>query len=105
MLKVYGTEMCPDCVACKKGYDGNSVAYEYVDIFGSLRNLKEFLHLRDTLPLYDEVKARGAIGIPTVVTEEGEVSLDWGKFLDHKGNEKTAEVPAGAACGLDGKGC
>ena len=105
MLKVYGTEICPDCVACKKGYDGNGVAYEYVDIFGSLRNLKEFLHLRDTLPLYDEVKARGAIGIPTVVTEEGEVSLDWEKFLDHKGNEKTAEVPAGAACGLDGKGC
>lgn len=32
--------------------------------------MKRFLKIRDTSPLYDEVRARGAIGLPTIVMDD-----------------------------------
>ena len=32
--------------------------------------------MRDTMPVYDSVKAEGRIGIPTFVWEDGSVTLD-----------------------------
>ncbi len=32
--------------------------------------------MRDTLPVYDEAKAEGRIGIPSFVWEDGSVTLD-----------------------------
>ena len=32
MLKVYGSEMCPDCIDCKFNLDRNNIEYENKDI-------------------------------------------------------------------------
>ena len=48
MLKIYGSEMCPDCVACKKNFDFYHIEYEFIDINKTLKNLKIFLKQRDT---------------------------------------------------------
>ena len=45
MLKVYGTQLCPDCVECKYNLDRNNIEYVDVDINKQLKNLKEFLRL------------------------------------------------------------
>ena len=104
MLKVYGSPMCPDCRECKVNFDANGIEYEEIDINESLRNLKEFLSLRDSLPVFDQIKAQGGIGIPAIVSEDGTVTLDWEGYL------KERDIPIvykenGAACSLDGKGC
>ena len=51
--------------------------YSYVDISKSMRNLKAFLKLRDSLPVFEPCKEVGAVGIPAFVLEDGTVTLDW----------------------------
>ena len=77
MLKVYGSMLCPDCVACREQFDAAGVAYEYLDFSDALIHLKEFLAIREGNPLFDEIRQRGGIGIPCVVKTDGTVTLDW----------------------------
>lgn len=81
MLNIYGSMLCKDCVQCRADLDNAGIAYIYLDFADDLKNLKEFLELRETNPLFDEVKGRGAIGIPCLVDEAGAVSLSWDQFL------------------------
>lgn len=106
MLKIFGSDMCPDCRECKINYDMNNIEYEYVDINKSLRDLKDFLKLRDSLPVFDHTKEINNIGIPAIVDEDGTVILDWKSYLTKhdlpvlykEGNQKTV-------CSIDGEGC
>lgn len=81
MLKIYGSKMCPDCVDCLADLDKAGVKYEYLDFSESLKNLKDFLKLRDQSQLFDAVKEAGSIGIPCILREDGSVTLDWGEFI------------------------
>ena len=49
MIKIYGSMLCPDCVACRKDLDEAGTAYEYLDFSEDLKNLKEFLKIRHSL--------------------------------------------------------
>lgn len=80
MLKIYGSMMCPDCVQCREELDRAGVAYEYLDFADSLLHLKEFLKLREG-DAFAEVRVNGSIGIPCIVTEDGNVHLDWKIFI------------------------
>lgn len=106
MLKIYGSEMCPDCVACKKNFDFYHIEYEFIDINKTLKNLKNFLKLRDTLPVFDHCKEIGDIGLPALVKEDGTVFLSWEKFLEEN-NHKVLEFKEEniKVCSLDHKGC
>lgn len=46
MIKIYVMNTCPDCTDVKEQVKGND-KYEVVDIGEHVRNLKEFLRLRD----------------------------------------------------------
>ena len=81
MLKIYGNMQCPDCQKCREDLDRANVAYEYLDFTASLRNLKEFLVIRDGNPVFDGVREKGSIGIPCIVKEDGTVTLSWEEFL------------------------
>ena len=81
MLKIYGSMLCPDCVDCCADLDNASIEYEFLDFSHFLKNLKEFLVLRDALPIFDSVRENGNIGIPCIVREDGSVTLDWTEFL------------------------
>lgn len=81
MLKIYGSMLCPDCVQCREDLDRAGILYEYLDFSESLKNLKEFLKLRDESDLFAEAKKNGGIGIPCIVTEDGAVHLDWEQFM------------------------
>jgi len=104
MLKIYGSPMCPDCRECKENFDANGVEYTMIDINESLRNLKEFLALRDSLPVFDHCKEIGDIGLPALVREDGTVILDWERYLSDNGLPIVYKE-SGPACTLDGKGC
>ena len=77
MLKIYGSMLCPDCVACRSDLDQAGIEYEYLDFADNLLYLKEFLAIRDSSPLFASLKAEGKIGIPCLVREDGTVSLSW----------------------------
>ena len=103
-MKIYGSEMCPDCIECKANLDYYEVPYEFIDINLRLRNLKEFLDLRDHLPVFDHCKEIGDIGLPALVLDDGTVTLRWKELLRAQGKEPL-EAQSGASCSLSGEGC
>ena len=80
MIKIYGSMLCPDCVQCRKDLDEACVAYEYLDFSEDLKNLKEFLKIRDENPLFEELRKDGKIGIPCILRENGTITLDWEEY-------------------------
>lgn len=81
MITIYGSMLCKDCVQCRHDLDAAFVAYEYKDFSDELKNLKEFLAIRDREPIFDDVRHGGRIGIPCIVKDDGSVVLDWQEFL------------------------
>lgn len=81
MVKIYGSMLCKDCVQCREDLDRAGVCYEYLDFSQDLRNLKEFLTIRDGNPMFDAVREAGGIGIPCIVREDNTVTLDWEELM------------------------
>lgn len=75
MPKVYGSMLCPDCVEAKEYFEKVNYKYEFVNITESMKNLKEFLALRDNRKEFEEVKKLGYIGIPTILTDDNKIIL------------------------------
>lgn len=77
MIKVYGMKICPDTVECLESLTKAGIAYEYLDFAETTANLKDFLMLRDSSPLFDAVRQEGNIGIPCIQREDGSITLHW----------------------------
>ena len=75
-MKIYGTDLCPDCLAAKKVLDERKIPYDYVDITASIGNLKAFMKMRDEEPAFDEAKKAGAVGVPAFVLDDGDIRLE-----------------------------
>ncbi len=103
MIKVYGSKLCPDCESLKMNLDHYHIEYEYLDVCENLKYLKEFLSIRDSSPLYDEVKKNNSIGIPTIIDGD-KIYLDWEAYLSNKGYQAIKEEKI-TFCSLDEKGC
>ena len=52
-MKVYGTELCPDCREAFEKMKKENISYELVDIMAETKNLREFLKLRDSRQEFD----------------------------------------------------
>ncbi len=98
MIKIYGMNTCPDCVAVEHQVEGDS-RYEVIDIGSHVARLKEFLRLRDHSAVFDEAKQMGYAGIPCFVLEDGTVTLN---PEDAGLRSGTADAPS---CNIDGTGC
>ena len=81
MLKIYGSRLCPDCVQCVNDLTAAGVEFEYHDFSEELGALKTFLTLREKESVFESVRDAGKIGIPCIVTEEGNVTLSWVEFM------------------------
>ena len=75
-MKIYGTDLCPDCVEAKKKLDEKNIPYDYVDITASIGNLKAFMKMRDEEPAFDDAKKAGAVGVPAFVLDDGDIRLE-----------------------------
>ncbi|MFZ2256916.1 MAG: glutaredoxin [Clostridiaceae bacterium] len=60
------------CEVLKKQLDDGGIRYTYASITDNLSNLKVFLKYRESLTMFDQVKAEGRIGIPFIVVNKGE---------------------------------
>ena len=81
MLKIYGSMLCKDCVQCREDLDRAGVDYVFLDFAEELKNLKEFLKLRDSSMLFVEARREGYIGIPCIVQEDGSITLTWEEYM------------------------
>lgn len=82
---MYGSHLCPDTLyALNKLKDGN-VDVDFRNISAALGNLKEFIKIRETDAMYDEVKKNNGLGIPLMIKENGEKTFDYQDILNHKG--------------------
>lgn len=82
MMKFYGTMICKHCVEAREALNAAGVLFEYVDITVSTKNMREFLHLRDTHKEFDAVREQGRIGVPCFVKDDGTLILDAQTLLD-----------------------
>ena len=80
-MKVYGADICIDCRNYKAVQRSRGFVAEYIDITENTANLREFLHLRDSSPVFAPVKEQGGIGIPLFVREDGEKTFDLNEAL------------------------
>ncbi len=101
MIKIYVMSTCPDCKDVKR-VAANDKRFQLIDIGEHVRNLKEFMHLRDTHPKFKVARERGLVGIPSFLLEDGTVTFhpeEVGLLIEPE------ELPTGAVCNLDGNGC
>lgn len=71
-LTLYYSSLCPDTVPFKAAMERLGVTAREVDITASMRNLKEFLRLRDTKEVFVPRKEQGMVGIPCLVMNDGQ---------------------------------
>ncbi|MCU6396794.1 hypothetical protein KW820_22975, partial [Enterobacter quasiroggenkampii] len=57
---------------------------DFKDILSCHADLKEYLNLRDTNALYDEIRGTERLGIPCFVLENTELTIDIKKALEDK---------------------
>lgn len=102
MITMYVMQTCPYCTYVERQVKGNK-NFKIIDIGAHVRNLKQFLKLRDSNPAFDEAKKIGDVGIPCYVLEDGSVTLN---------STDVGLVPMpddyesqGQSCRIDGTGC
>ena len=76
MITIYGMPTCPYCDYVHEQIVGREDEFTYINIGENIRNLSRFIQLRDTDPVFDEMKKIGDVGIPAFVFEDGRVSID-----------------------------
>ena len=108
MIKVFVMQTCPDCASIKREAQGDP-RFQIIDIGEHVRNLKQFLALRDTNPAFDSVRQRGSVGIPCFVLEDGTITFSQEEACLALGNTSSlgdnGAMEEGASCSIDGKGC
>lgn len=75
-LTLVGSHLCPDTLYALNQLCARKVDFTFRNISASLPDLKYYLALRDSSPLFDGPKASGSIGIPCFVQEDGTVTMD-----------------------------
>lgn len=69
-IKLFFSDKCPHCPPIISKLDELKIDYEKVNITNSMQELKEFLKLRDTEKFFEQIKAEGRVGVPTLLVED-----------------------------------
>lgn len=94
---MYVMPTCPYCEYVERQVGGDD-RFKVIDIGSHVRNLKEFLRLRETNSAFDEAKKVGDIGIPCYLLEDGTVTLS-------SADVGLEPMPEPSSCNIDGSGC
>ena len=81
-MKFIGTRLCPDCLDAESVLKQACIPFEYVDITGSVDNLKLFLKLRDNRPEFKKLKEEGYVGIPCFLMDDDTILFDENKIIE-----------------------
>ena len=65
------SSLCPDTPPFAAALHELGIAHEAYDIHASMRNLKAFIHLRDTSPAFAALIGSSSLGVPVLITDSG----------------------------------
>ncbi len=80
-LTVIGSHACPHTLAALNKLTEAGVSVDFKDILGSHADLKAYLALRDSDPLYVGIRGTSRLGIPCFIKEDGSMSLKLEEIL------------------------
>lgn len=83
-VTVVGSHLCPDTLYALQQLAAAGAEIDFKDILSCHADLKEYLNLRETSPVYADVRGTDRLGIPCFVGEDGTVTLDLNQVLGHK---------------------
>lgn len=92
-------QTCPDCAQIKKIAETDS-RFQIIDIGEHVKNLKEFLRLRDSRSEFADVKTSGSVGIPCFLMEDGRIQFEMEEL-----QLPEVDYAEGSACRIEGTGC
>lgn len=69
IIKLYGSKHWPGCPEVKEVLLRENIKFEYIEITDSMKNLKEFLKIRDKDDAFKIVKRVHSVGIPMLLVD------------------------------------
>ena len=80
-VTVIGSHLCPDTLYALNKLVEAKADITFQNLSASLPDLKAYLALRESSPVFEGPKARGSLGIPCFVREDGTVTLELEQVL------------------------
>ena len=84
-IKVFGSNICPGTMRFLSVLTENGVMPSFVNVTGSIDHLKEFIRIRDTNPIFADIRGTGRIGFPMIQLEDGTLTTDVNQVLKDLG--------------------
>lgn len=81
-VTIIGSHLCPDTLAALNKLSAVGAEIDFKDILSCHADLKEYLKLRDTNALYEEIRGTERLGIPCFILENNELTMDINKALE-----------------------
>lgn len=78
---VVGSHLCEDTRYALEVLKEKKVEVEFFNISENLDSLKKYLAYREKESMYEIVKKNGGIGIPLLISEDGEKTFDLNEIL------------------------
>lgn len=75
-LTVIGSHLCPDTLYALNQLSGAGAEIDFKDILSRHGALQDYLQIRESSPLYEEVRGTRRLGIPCFVKEDGTMTLE-----------------------------
>ena len=72
-LTVIGSHLCPDTLYALNQLSGAGAEIDILSCHGALQ---DYLQIRESSPLYEEVRGTRRLGIPCFVKEDGTMTLE-----------------------------
>ncbi len=83
-ITVIGSHLCPDTLYALNQLTGAGVEADFKDILSCHGALQDYLEIRESSPLYQEIRGTRRLGVPCFVREDGSMTLDLKEILEAK---------------------
>ena len=75
-VTVIGSHPCPDTLYALHQLAAAGAEVEFKDILSCHTALQDYLQIRESSPLYAEIRGTRRLGVPCFVQEDGSLTLD-----------------------------
>ena len=81
-ITVIGSHLCPDTLYALNRLSGAGAEIDFKDILSCHAVLQDYLEIRESSPLYEEIRGTRRLGIPCFVLEDGTMTLNLNDILE-----------------------
>lgn len=81
-VTVLGSSLCSDTKNALEVLKDKKDEVQFEDVSTDLAVLKKFCVLRESNPLFDQIKQKNGLGMPVFISEDNHISLDLQEVLN-----------------------